>query len=66
MLAGRMVALSSLEELPAEAAVDRETARLVGIKSNLTLPLAVGGEPPVRRPGLQHPAGASATGRTRW
>ena len=47
MLAGRMVALSSLEELPAEAAVDRENAHLFGIKSNLTLPLSVGGEPPV-------------------
>ena len=47
MRAGRMVALSSLEEMPAEAAVDRENACRLGIKSNLTLPLAVGGEPPV-------------------
>jgi formate hydrogenlyase transcriptional activator len=47
MLAGRTVVLSSLEELPAEASADRESARLSGIKSNLTLPLAVGGEPPV-------------------
>ncbi len=47
MLAGRMVVLSSMEELPAEAAVDRESARLSGIKSNLCLPLAVGGGPPV-------------------
>ncbi|MFZ4538931.1 PAS domain-containing protein [Propionivibrio sp.] len=47
MLAGRMVVISSLEELPAEAAVDRENGRLLGIKSNLTIPLAVGGEPPV-------------------
>jgi len=47
MLAGRMVVFSSLEELPAEAAVDRESARLSGIKSNLCLPLAVGGGPPV-------------------
>ena len=47
MLNGRRVALSSLEELPAEAAIDRENARLLGIKSNLTLPLAVGGEPPI-------------------
>jgi formate hydrogenlyase transcriptional activator len=47
LLAGRMVVLSSLEELPAEAAVDRENARRFGIKSNLTLPLVVGGEPPV-------------------
>lgn len=47
MLNARRVALSTLEELPAEAAVDRENARLLGIKSNLTLPLAVGGEPPI-------------------
>ncbi len=47
MLNGRRVALSSLDELPAEAAVDRENARLLGIKSSLTLPLAVGGEPPI-------------------
>jgi len=47
MLAGRRVVVSSLEELPAEAAVDRESARLSGIRSNLTLPLSVGGEPPV-------------------
>ena len=45
MLAGRMVAISSLEELPAEAAVDRDSARGAGIKSNLTLPLSAGGEP---------------------
>ena len=47
MLAGRMVVVSSMEEAPAEAAVDRESARLIGIKSNLCLPLAVGGGPPV-------------------
>lgn len=47
MLNARRVALSSLDDLPAEAAVDRENARLLGIKSNLTLPLAVGGEPPI-------------------
>ena len=40
-------AFSSLEELPAEAAVDRENCRRLGIKSNLSLPLSVGGEPPV-------------------
>src|SRR5512136_29861 len=43
MQAGRMVAVSSLDELPAEAAVDAEYGRLLGIKSNLCLPLAVGG-----------------------
>jgi len=47
LLAGRVVAVSSLEELPAEAAVDREYGRLLGIKSSLCLPLAVGGERPV-------------------
>ena len=47
MLAGRKVCISSLEDLPAEAAVDRESGRVSGILSNLTLPLAVGGEPPV-------------------
>ena len=47
MLAGRTMVLPSLAVLPPEAAVDRESARGSGIKSNLTLPLAVGGEPPV-------------------
>ena len=45
MRAGRSVAVSSLEALPAAAAVDRENCRLIGIKSNLTLPLAVGRDP---------------------
>ncbi len=52
MLDGRIVAFSSLEELPAEAAVDRESCRLLGVKSNLSLPLSVGGEPPVGALGL--------------
>ena len=52
MLAGRMIAVSSMEELPAEATVDRETCRLLGIKSNVTLPLSVGGKPPVGILGL--------------
>jgi PAS domain S-box-containing protein len=47
MLAGRMVAIALLDELPAEATVDRVSALRLGIKSNLTLPLSVGGEPPV-------------------
>jgi len=47
MLAGRVVVISSVEELPAEAAVDLETCRLLGVKSNLTLPLAVEGASPV-------------------
>jgi PAS domain S-box-containing protein len=47
ILAGRLVALSSLEEFPAEAVVDREYCRHYGVKSHLSLPLLVGGEPPV-------------------
>jgi len=47
VLAGRMFAISSPEELPAEAAVDRETCRLFGIRSALCIPLSFGGEPPV-------------------
>jgi len=45
MRAGHIVAISSLEELPAEAANDREICRQLDIKSNLSLPLSVGGEP---------------------
>jgi signal transduction histidine kinase len=52
MLAGRWVAISSLEELPAEAAIDRENSRLFGVKSNLTLPLSAGGALPVGALGL--------------
>ena len=47
MLAGRPIVCAALDQLPAEAVVDREAASRAGIKSNLTLPLAVGGEPPV-------------------
>ncbi len=47
MRAGRVVAISRLDELPAEAATDRENARRTGITSNLTLPLSVGGAPPL-------------------
>ncbi len=52
MLAGRIVSVSSLEELPAEAATDRESCRLFGIKSNLTFPLSVGDDPPIGVLGL--------------
>jgi PAS domain S-box-containing protein len=45
MLEGRIVPISSLEEMPAEAALDRENLRRLGVKSNLCLPLRVGGEP---------------------
>jgi formate hydrogenlyase transcriptional activator len=43
--AGRIVAVSSLEEMPAEAAHDREVCRLLGVKSNLSIPLSLGGGP---------------------
>ncbi len=43
MRAGRTVCVSSLEDLPPEAALDRDNLRLFGVQSNLTLPLAVGG-----------------------
>jgi len=52
LLAGRLVVVSSLEEMSAEAAVDRETCRLFGIKSAIALPLSVGGEPLVGALGL--------------
>ena len=48
MLAGRIVVLPSLPAaLPAEAITDRANARLLGLRSNLTIPLAAGGLPPV-------------------
>jgi formate hydrogenlyase transcriptional activator len=47
ILAGRMVVVSGLDDMPEEAAVDRESARLSGILSNLTVPLSVGGAPAV-------------------
>jgi PAS domain S-box-containing protein len=42
-----MVAISSLDGMPPESGVDRESARRLGIKSSLCLPLTVGGEQPV-------------------
>jgi len=45
LVAGRIARFSSLEELPAEAARDRESFRQLGAKSNLSLPLLVGGGP---------------------
>ena len=45
MRAGRFVAFASLEDLPAEAARDRESARQLGVQSSLCLPLSVGGKP---------------------
>jgi PAS domain S-box-containing protein len=45
VLAGRTFAATSLDEMPDEGAVDRENGRLLGIRSTLTVPLSVGGEP---------------------
>ena len=47
MLAGCTVIVSSLNDLPPQAAVDQEACRLYGIKSVLCLPLSIGNEPPV-------------------
>jgi len=47
VLAGRTVAISSVEELPPEAGRDRETFRRFGFQSNLTIPLSVGGGVPI-------------------
>jgi signal transduction histidine kinase len=52
VFAGRMFAISSLDELPAEADVDRETCRRYGIKSALCLPLLLGDDTPVGALGL--------------
>jgi PAS domain S-box-containing protein len=52
VLAGRTVVISSLEDYPAEAAVDRQTCRQFGIKAGVGLPLLVGGEPPIGALGL--------------
>lgn len=47
MRSGKLIAIASLDDLPAEAAVDREHGVLFGVQSNLCLPLALGGAPPV-------------------
>jgi PAS domain S-box-containing protein len=48
MRAGRVVVLPALPDaLPAEAITDRANARLLGLRSNLTIPLSAGGLPPV-------------------
>jgi len=55
MLAGRVVAISTLEELPVDAAVDRESCLLAHQVESVS-PLAWG-RAARRRPGPQHPAG---------
>ena len=45
LLAGKVVAVSSIEDLPADAARDRELWCHFGIKSTLVIPLSAGGGP---------------------
>jgi len=47
LLAGRMYVNSSLDDLPPEAACDLASFRRHGVKSNVGIPLTVGGGPPV-------------------
>lgn len=42
-LSGRPVVFSSLDDLPPEAALDRETYRRIGLKSHVTMPMFVAG-----------------------
>ena len=44
---GRVVSMSSLDAFPPEAEVDREFCRHYGVRSHLSIPLSIGGEPPV-------------------
>jgi transcriptional regulator with GAF, ATPase, and Fis domain len=46
MVAGSIVNLSSMKALPPKAARDLETIHEFGVKSNLTIPLSIGSEPP--------------------
>ena len=43
ILAGESVVVGDLDELPPEAEAERQFAEKIGLKSNLTLPLSVGG-----------------------
>jgi len=45
ILNGHTIQFTSVDELPAEAAVDKENIRRLGLKSDLSLPLLVGGKP---------------------
>ena len=49
MRAGRLVVVSRLDELPEDAAVDLDSARLSGIQSSLCLPLSIGPSGPLVR-----------------
>ena len=45
--ANRTIVVSSMEDLPAEAARDREIWRHFGVKTTLTIPLSLSGGPPI-------------------
>jgi signal transduction histidine kinase len=47
ILAGRVVKLRSLAEIPDAGATDRDTARRMGLRSSLSLPLSLGGMSPI-------------------
>ena len=47
MLAGHAFAIGSVDELPEEASVDRESCLQIGIKSSVCVPLSVSGARPV-------------------
>jgi formate hydrogenlyase transcriptional activator len=47
MLAGRMVLVSRVDDMPPDAATDRDSARSSGIKSSLILPLFVKADSPM-------------------
>ena len=62
--AGRTVAVSGLDELPDEAAADRDSARLTGIQSSLCLPLSVGARAGPLARWRSTRCASGATGRT--
>ncbi len=45
VLAGKLIAVSSMDDLPPEAARDKEVWRHYGVKTTLTIPLSAGGGP---------------------
>jgi PAS domain S-box-containing protein len=47
MVAGKTIVGSSLDDFPPEASRDRDTTEHFGIKAFLTVPLSVGGGPPI-------------------
>jgi hypothetical protein len=63
LAAGRIVILTSLNEMPAEAARDREASSKLGIKSNLTLPRGGRRADPWRLLPEYHPGRTQLAGR---